>query len=262
MTVTPEESRRLHVLSLVDRAKITVAQATEALGRSRRQLFRLLGKLRTGGPSALAHGNRGRPPANVLPPALGQRIVALARGRYAGLNAIHLPEKLTAVEGLTVSRATVQRWLRAAGVASPRRRPRQPQAGRLVLLDGSPCAWFGDQGPDCTLVGAIDDATGEVPAAGFRAEEDAAGSLWLLRELGRTVGLPVAVYTDRPGIFRRTDKHWTLPEELAGAQAPTQVGRALHALGIQPIQARRPQAKGRIERLGGRSRTGWWRSGG
>ena len=186
--------------------------------------------------------------------------MALARGRYAGLNDIHLTEKLTAVEGLTVSRATVQRWLRAAGVASPRRRrpprhrsrrPRQPQAGLLVLLDGSPCAWFGDQGPYCTLVGAIDDATGEVPAACFRAEEDAAGSLWRLRELGRTVGLPVAVYADRHGIFRRTDTHWTLAEQLAGAHAPTQVGRALPALGIQPIQARSPQAKGRIERLWG-----------
>lgn len=260
MTVTPEASRRLHVLSLVDRAKITVAQATEALGRSRRQLFRLLAKLRAGGPPALAHGNRGRPPANVLPPALGQRIVALARGRYAGLNDIHLTEKLTAVEGLTVSRATVQRWLRAAGVASPRRRraprhrsrrPRRPQEGLLVLLDGSPFAWFGDQGPDCTLVGAIDDATGKVPAACFRLEEDAAGYLWCLRELGRTVGLPIAVYTDRHGIFRRTDTHWTRAEELAGAQEPTQVGRALQALGIQLIQARSPQAKGRIERLWG-----------
>jgi hypothetical protein len=260
MTVTREESRRLHVLSLVERAKITVAQATEALGRSRRQLFRLLAKLRAGGPPALAHGNRGRPSPRAFPPALRGQIVTLARGRYAGLNDIHLTEKLTAVEGLALSRATVQRLLRTAGVASPRRRrpprhrrrrPRQAQAGLLLLFDGSPFAWFGERGPACTLVAAIDDATGAVPAACFRVAEDAAGYLWLLRELGRTVGLPVAAYTDRHGIFVRNDKDWTVAEELAGQREPTQVGRALQALGIRLILARSPQAKGRIERLWG-----------
>jgi hypothetical protein len=195
-----------------------------------------------------------------VPAALRIQVLALARGRYAGLNDAHLTEKLTAVEGLAVSRATVQRLLRRAGVASPRRRrpprhrqrrARQPQAGLLVQLDGSPFAWFGERGPACTLVAAIDDATSAVPAACFREEEDAAGYLWLVREIGASVGLPVAVYTDRHGIFVRTEKRWTLAEELAGRQDPTQVGRALAALGIRSIQARSPQAKGRIERLWG-----------
>ena len=56
--------------------------------------------------------------------------------------------------------------------------------------------------------------------------EDAAGYLGRLREIARTAGLPAAVYTDRHGIVRN-DEHWSLAEELAGAQAPTQVGRAL-----------------------------------
>jgi len=38
---------------------------------------------------------------------------------------------------------------------------------------------------------------------------------------------------------------------LAGRQEPTQVGQALRSLGIQPIFALSPQAKGRIERLFG-----------
>jgi hypothetical protein len=41
----------------------------------------------------------------------------------------------------------------------------------------------------------------------------------------------------------------SLAEELAGRQAPTQVGAALEALSIQPIFALSPQAKGRVERL-------------
>ena len=54
---------------------------------------------------------------------------------------------------------------------------------------------------------------------------------------------------DRHGIFRRNDDHWSLQEELAGEQSPTQVGQALRELGIEPIFALSPQAKGRVERL-------------
>ncbi len=157
-----------------------------------------------------------------------------------------------------MSRATVQRLLRAAGLVSPRRRrpprhrarrPRQAQAGLLCQLDGSPFAWFGPTQPACSLLAAIDDATGAVLAGTFRAQEDAAGYLRLLHTLGRTVGLPAAVYTDGHGIFVRHDLHWTLAEELQGHQDPTQVGRALQALGVHHIVAESPQAKGRIERL-------------
>lgn len=258
MALNPEEGRRLHVLSLLERGRITTAQAAEALGITPRQVRRLRRRLQQDGPEGLAHRSRGRRSARRLPDALRVQILTLARGRYAALNDHHLTEKLTAVEGLLVSRATVRRVLRAAGVVSPRRRrpprhrsrrPRRPQAGLLLQLDGSPFAWFGPAQPVCSLLAAIDDATGAVLAATFRAAEDAAGYLSLLRTLGQTVGLPAAVYTDGHGIFVRNDSHWTVAEELAGAQEPPQVGRALQALGIHHVVAESPQAKGRIERL-------------
>ncbi len=258
MSLTPEEGRRLHVLTLLESRRITTAQAAEALGITPRQVRRLRVTLRNEGPSGLVHGNRERQSPHALAPTLRAQVVTLARGRYAGLNDVHLTEKLTLVEGLAVSRATVQRVLRAAGLASPRRRrpprhrsrrPRRAQAGLLLQLDGSPFAWFGAAQPACSLLAAIDDATSAVLAAGFRLEEDAAGYLGVLRTLGRTVGLPAAVYTDGHGIFVRNDAHWTVAEELQGYQDPTQVGRALQALGIHHHVAQSPQAKGRIERL-------------
>lgn len=258
MILTPDEGRKLHVLTLLEGKRISVGQAAEALGVTPRQVRRLRVALRREGPAGLVHGNRGRRSARRLPDALRRQIVALARGRYAGLNDHHLTEKLITVEGLAVSRATVQRVLRAAGLTSPRRRrpprhrarrPRKLQAGLLLQLDGSPFAWFGPTQPPCSLLAAIDDATGAVLAGTFRAQEDAAGYLRLLHTLGRTVGLPAAVYTDAHGIFVRHDPHWTLAEELQGHQDLTQVGRALQALGIHHIVAQSPQAKGRIERL-------------
>jgi len=258
MPLTPEEGRRLHVLNLLERGQVTTAQAAEALELTPRQIRRLRATLRQAGPAGLAHRSRERPAHNRLAAPVRAQVIALARGRYAGLNDVHLTEKLTAVEGLPVSRATVRRLLRAAGVGSPRRRrpplhrsrrPRRAQAGLLCQLDGSPHAWFGPTQPPCSLLGAIDDATGALLAARFRVQEDAAGYLTLLRTLGQTVGLPAAVYTDQHGIFIRNDAHWTRAEELQGHQDPTQVGHAFATLAIAHLVAQSPQAKGRIERL-------------
>ena len=98
----------------------------------------------------------------------------------------------------------------------------------------------------------MDDATGALlPGAAFVPEEDTVSYLRLLHTLVHACGIPLALYMDRHGIFRRNDAAWTLEEELRGRQDPTQVGRALEALGIEAIYALSPQAKGRIERVWG-----------
>ena len=95
----------------------------------------------------------------------------------------------------------------------------------------------------------IDDATGALIHGVFAQQEDAQSYLLCLREILLEKGIPGAIYMDRHGIFRRNDEHWTLAEQLVGEQTPTQVGQALKALGIKPIHALTPQAKGRVERL-------------
>jgi hypothetical protein len=47
----------------------------------------------------------------------------------------------------------------------------------------------------------------------------------------------------------RSDKNWSLEEELEGRQRPTQFGQMLEELAIRYIPAHSPEAKGRIERL-------------
>lgn len=96
---------------------------------------------------------------------------------------------------------------------------------------------------------AVDDATGKFLYGVFAQQEDAQSYLILLRQIIVENGIPSALYMDRHGIFRRNDDHWTLEEQLAGQQTPTQVTQALLALGIEPIFALSPQAKGRVERL-------------
>ncbi len=255
------EEHRLHVIRLSLEGHVTVRQAAEVLGLSRRQVLRLRDRVATQGRLGIQHAGCGRAAPNRLPEAVAARVVALAQDRYAGLNDSHLAEKLREVDGLAVSRATVQRLLRAHGLPSPRRRrpprhhrrrTRRPQAGLRLLWDGSHHRWLGPEGPELCLVAALDDATGELlPGGHFRTEEDAAGYLHVLRTLVASCGLPGGIYMDRHGSLHRNDRHWTHEEELRGRQDPTQVGLALEALGIEAIYALTPQAKGRVERLWG-----------
>jgi hypothetical protein len=206
----------------------------------------------------LLHGNRGKPAWNKTPPQRLQKVIELARGRYQGLNDTHLTEKLEEKEKLGLSRSTVRRVLRTAGIAAVRkrgvkrhykRRERKAQEGALLLWDGSPHRWFGEQFGEWSLMAVIDDATGKLVCGVFAQQEDAQSYLTCLRDIVLHNGIPWALYMDRHGIFRRNDDHWTVQEQLAGQQTPTQVTQALLALGIEPIYALSPQAKGRVERL-------------
>jgi len=116
--------------------------------------------------------------------------------------------------------------------------------------DASPHDWLEGRGPRLTLFAAIDDATGELLAVLFRAEEDAQGYFLLVQMIVTTHGRPAARYHDRHSIFR-VNAPETVAEQLAGEREPTQFGRLLAELGITSIAAHSPQAKGRVERLFG-----------
>ncbi len=119
----------------------------------------------------------------------------------------------------------------------------------MALTDASRHDWLEGRGPQLTLIGFQDDATAQILAAHFQLEaENTLGYLRALRSMIATHGVPLSLYRDRHSIFQRNDAHWSLAEQLAGKQTPTQLGRALQQLGIQQIPAYSPQAKGRIER--------------
>ena len=261
ITMNGKEQRRAMVLTAVIEGRLSTHEGAELMSLSERQERRLRHAYVRDGPSALVHGNRGRKPVHTLDPGLRGRIVAMAEGAYTGCNDQHLTELLAEREGITLSRSSVRRILRAAGRRSPQRRraprhrsrrERMPQAGILLQVDGSRHQWLGPDGPWLTLIAGIDDATGDVPFAVFREQEDSQGYLLLLREVVRRRGVPLALYSDRHKIFQSEAKEpLTLEEELSGKPLPTQVKRVLDELGITWIGARSPQAKGRIERLWG-----------
>ena len=253
-----KEVPRPGLVKLALAGQITNQQGAAGSKLTIRQFQRVKARYRAEGRRGLLHRRRGQPSPRALPSALRARVAALLQSVYRDVNDCHATEKLREVEGLSVSRASVRRIRRALGLpAKHRRRPRQhrgrrtpaPRMGALVLLDGSQFAWLENRGPTMTLLGAIDDATGTVVALHFRPAEDLHGYVTLLGQLAARHGLPLALYGDRLNVFVRNDPHWSLEEELQGAQHPTQFGRILQDLGIGYIPAGSPQAKGRIERL-------------
>ena len=249
---------RLRVITLVSDGHITIREAARQMGLSPRQTSRLVGRYRTSGPEGLIHGNRGRPPANRLSPELRQEILELAEGSYADVNDTHFKELLAERHDLNVGRETLRALLRQNRHKPKRkrrpprhhsRRERSPAKGLMIIWDGSPHRWFGPQQPSCSLMAALDDADSELIAAFFIPHETTEAYLRLLRVILRKRGIPVSIYQDKHSALRRNDPHWSLEEQLAGEQTPTQVGLALKELGIQAIFAHSPQAKGRVERL-------------
>jgi transposase len=258
VTMSQKELQRVKVIENAAGGRLSVREASRLLHLSERQVQRLKRRYQPDSIAWVHHGNRGRIMPWAVPAAQKELIVSLARGKYRGFNDSHLTEKLCAEEHLSVGREAVRRILRAAKVASPQsrrprkyrsRRPPRPRFGMMALTDASRHDWLQGRGPELTLIGFQDDATGQILAAHFQIEaENTVGYLRALLAMIAAHGVPLSLYRDRHSIFQRNDNHWTLAEQLAGKQTPTQLGRALEQLGIQQIPAYSPQAKGRIER--------------
>lgn len=250
-----KETERLRLLERVEAEAMTLIEAAELMDVSYRQAKRLRVKLRKGGAWALAHGLRGQASNRRSDKAFRERVIARYRERYADFGLTIASEKL-AGDGLTVSRETLRRWLKAEGLwlgrqterKHRRRRRRREHFGELVQMDGSDHGWFEDRGERCCLMVMVDDATGRVHAR-FGPSEN----LQLAREtlagwIERFGGAPQALYVDRLSLYHAT-RSPTLDERRQGSGALTAFGQVCFGLGARLITAHSPQAKGRVERM-------------
>jgi hypothetical protein len=129
--------------------------------------------------------------------------------------------------------------------AHRRKRERRPLPGMMLHQDGSRHAWL-EGAPALDLIVTLDDATGAIYSAFLVEEEGTASTFQALKEVFWQHGLPMSLYTDRGSHSFRTTKAGEIDHGC-----PTQVGRALAQLGVEPIGAFSPQARGRSERAFG-----------
>ena len=248
------ELNRVEVLGRVKAGNLKLGEAAELLDLSYRQMKRLWSRYRSGGAKALQHRSCGRRSNRGYSEATRRRAVGRYGERYADFGPTLAAEHL-AEEGLAVSRQTLARWLRAAGLwsGSRRRKPyrqrreRRAHFGELVQLDGSFHQWLEDRAGRSCLMHLVDDATSTAEAR-FYAEETIWSAVGVLRHWIEKYGVPQALYTDWKNVYVREA---TEAEKLAGEAPLTQFGRMCQRLGIGIIAANSPQAKGRVERAHG-----------
>ncbi len=249
MMMSTKEAQRLALIQQVLTKHRTQGDAAITLGLSVRQIKRLCRKVREHGAQGLISQRRGQISNRRIPQRQRDHFVGIVRQHYADFGPELAREYLSQEHGFVYSTETLRHWMIQDGLwhAKPRKearqhspRERRPRRGELVQIDGSHHDWFEGRAPKCCLIAFIDDATGEVLGARFSITQTTQAYFEVLRRYVQNHGVPVALYSDRHSIFTKHD-----PED----PTPTQFERALLQLGIEPIQAYSPQAKGRVERL-------------
>ena len=231
--------------------KITWWQAAEILGISDRHMRRWRERYVEEGYNGLLDRRRGKPSRRRVAVATVEKVFALYREKYFDLNVQHFHEKLQAEHGIELSYSWVKQALQGAGLvargrkrgAHRKRRERRPLPGMLLHIDGSRHQWFQDE-RWYDLIVILDDATSEIYYAQLVEEESTATVMAGLKEVIERKGVFCALYSDR-------GSHFWLTPKVGGKvdyDRRTQVGRALHELGVQMIPAYSPQARGRSER--------------
>jgi len=248
--LTKKQAQRAHLMHMVLDGSLTLIEAAAQIGISYRQAKRLKKAVATKGCFGVVHGNTGKKSRRALDGDTQRRIIDLARFLYQDLNIIHLAERLQEEQRINVSRETVRKILKSAGLRfSSTRRPRRvkpflmaSREGKIVLWGGLTGAWFPQPHPECSLMAAIDAATLKCLAARFFPVESNEGFLWLLKKIVSDYGIPEAMcqYNGQAVKNRCT---WTLTEELRGGKTPSQAERALQLLGIMPCHERKKHVK-------------------
>ena len=244
------ELKRLHVIHKVLEGTVTQREAADLISLTERQIRGIVKRIKEEGDEGIRHKSRGRPSHRKLP--FKERIVELYRTGYPDFGPTLFTEKLEEREDITVSRETVRTWLMEEGEWKKHRkrkahrqwRERKDRYGEMLQMDGSHHDWFEGRGPECVLMGYIDDATGRAYGR-FYDYEGTIPAMDSFKGYITEYGFPMSVYLDK----HTTYKSWARKNEFREVEPISQFGRALSELGVRKLHAHSAQAKGRIERL-------------
>ena len=254
MTATVKAMKIQEVILKAVSGQIHWTDAADIIGVSYRTMKRWKARYQTNGYDGIFDRRMKRPSPKRVPFQELQTILNLYRTKYRGFNVTHFHEKLQDHHSITRGYTFVKCALQTAGLVEKssargkhrKRRPRKPLVGMMLHLDGSTHEWIPDlPGIFFDLLVLMDDASGEIYEMLLVDEESTLTCMLLLRDCITRHGIFCSLYSDRAGHFFFTPK--------AGGKVLeghlTQIGRALTELGIRPIPAYSPQARGRGERI-------------
>ena len=249
-----KELKRITVIKNVSEGLLKQIEAAELLELSERQIRRLSIRVKEEGERGIIHRLRGQVSNRQKAEPFKHKILKLCETKYSGFNPTFASEKLLEEEKLEIHPETLRLWFRSADIEYERRkgrkhrqyRERKEHLGEMIQLDGSHHDWFEGRGPECVLMGYIDDATG-IYYCKFYKYEGTKPAFDSFKRYIKKHGIPKSVYLDKHSTYKSTKK-LTIEEQLENIRAMSNFERALEELGVQVIHANSPQAKGRIER--------------
>jgi transposase len=164
------KKHRLNVINAASLGLMRQDDAAKALCITERQVRRLIKAYMEEGPEGLLRKGSDNIPHNATAPEIIDRVLELYRTTYYDFGPQLLSEVLEDDHGITLSRETLRRILIKAGlwkrkVRKPvhrRRRERRACVGDLVQMDTSIHKWLGEDGPVCSLITIIDDASSKI----------------------------------------------------------------------------------------------------
>jgi len=255
IAMTQEELKRLHVIRKALGKSITQIEAANIIGLCLRQVQRIVRAVRTEGDKGIINKARGKTSNKALPDKIKCRALKLYKEKYHDFGPTLGSEKLFEIDKIKLNDETLRLWLLQAGIPYKKRkkrphrqwRERKHSFGEMIQMDGSHHNWFEGRGPECVLMGYIDDATGR-PFGRFYPYEGTLPAMDSFKRYIEKYGMPVSIYLDKHPTYKSTKKQ-TIEDELNNAEPLSQFSRAVKELGVDVIYADSPQAKGRIERL-------------
>lgn len=257
ITMNIRDARRIAVLDKLKEKTMKQGKAAELLGVTVRQVRRLLSRYKRDGARGVIHKLRGLPGNHQADEKILDTALGIVHSKYSDFSITMAHEKLAKYHGFPYSHETLRVAMIAVGMWKPRNKPklivhpiriRRTREGELVQIDGSPHDWFEGRAEYCNLIVFIDDATGKLKYLQFAPHETTIAYMDGLEKYIKANGKPVALYSDRHGIFRVNSKKKgsaSIDDEIN----LTQFARAAQELSIELIFANSPQAKGRVERV-------------
>lgn len=256
LCMSQKEIKQYGVIKRLISKEINGSQAAEFLEITTRHVRRLKKKVKGKGVGGLIHGNRNKIGNRRIPNEEKEKIKKLIHKNYWDFKPGFTAEKLREDYGIDRDPKTVRSIMIEEGLWRPRKeknkkehrewRQRKTNYGEMEQFDGSYEHWLEDRngtGKMC-LLAAIDDATGSITKARFVEHEGVFPVFNFWKEYLEGHGKPWSIYMDRFSTYSMNQK--TAKEN---PDTKTQFERALNELQIDPIFARSPQAKGRVERL-------------
>jgi len=245
LTMSQKELYRIQILNEIEGRNLTNQEASEILGISERQIYRLKEKVEQEGIKGISHKLRGRKSNRGYSEEIKKTVIEIYKKQYDDYGPTLFSEELLKNYSLKINHETLRRWLRSEYIITKqrkkrphrKRRERRSCIGDMIQFDGSHHDWFEGRGAECCLFVCVDDATGKVYLR-FGASENTESALQIMWEYVELNGIPDSLYTDRHKVYK-------------GDTKLTDFARALSELGVRIIYAKSPQAKGRVENRNG-----------